>query len=99
MKATDLNDDPFAYFDAWPLLAGQTTDATKKHHKWLGVLVKEICTLKDKSAAIEQLNGELAYKVTSLEKQNGELKTNTQEAGHHWSALKTAKEAMSRRSF
>ena len=93
MKATDLNDDPFAYVDAWPLLAGQTTDATKKHHKWLGVLVKEICTLRDKCAAFEQLNGQLAYKVTSLEKENGELKksVNDKHKGS-WASLVSTKD-------
>ena len=79
MKASELNDDPFAHADSWPELAGQTTDASKKHQKWLGVLVNEIRALR--------------VRCTALEQENAELKKSVNEKGKgSWSSLFNAKD-------
>ena len=79
MKASELNDDPFAHADSWPELAGQTTDASKKHQKWLGVLVNEIRALR--------------VRCTALEQENAELKKSVDEKGKgSWSSLFNAKD-------
>ena len=93
MKATDLSDDPFVHVSAWPALVGQSSDASKKHQTWFGVIVKAINKLEARCAAFEQHNTDLTKKVTSLEKENTDLKKSANERSTgSWASLLSVKD-------